>query len=183
MTDSATPGLATYRDATVEDVAAVVGLVESAYRGDSSRVGWTTEADLLDGQRTDNAAVRKIITASTSRMLLAIADDGRMLACCQLERRDAGVCYFGMFAVSPGLQGGGIGRGLLAEAERIARDEWGGTEMQMTVISQREELIAWYVRRGYVTTGESRPFPHRDERFGLPRREDLSFDVLAKPLR
>jgi GNAT superfamily N-acetyltransferase len=159
-----------YRDATVEDVSAVVALVESAYRGESSRAGWTTEADLLDGQRTDAASVGRIISASTSRMLLAI------------ERREGGVCYFGMFAVSPLLQGGGIGRGLLAEAERIARDEWGGAAMEMTVITQRRDLIAWYERRGYTSTGESQPFPHGDARFGLPRRDDLSFDVLAKPL-
>jgi GNAT superfamily N-acetyltransferase len=172
-----------YRDATVEDVSTVVALVESAYRGESSRAGWTTEADLLDGQRTDAASVAKIVAAATSRMRLAIADDGQLLACCQLEQREGGVCYFGMFAVSPLLQGAGVGRGLLTEAERIARDEWGGAVMEMTVISQRRDLIAWYVRRGYALTGESQPFPHGDERFGLPRRDDLSFDVLAKPLR
>jgi ribosomal protein S18 acetylase RimI-like enzyme len=171
-----------FRDATVEDIADVVALVESAYRGEASRAGWTTEADLLDGQRTDADAVRAIITSSPSRMLLATAPDGRLLACCQLERRDGGVCYFGMFAVSPVLQGGGIGRSLLAEAERIAHEEWGAQSMQMTVITQRRDLIAWYERRGYVLTGESRPFPHRDERFGRPRRGDLSFDVLVRPL-
>jgi ribosomal protein S18 acetylase RimI-like enzyme len=88
-----------------------------------------------------------------------------------------------MFAVSPLLQGGGIGHGLLAEAERIARAEYAATTMQMTVITQRQDLIAWYVRRGYVVTGESKPFPHGDERFGQPRRDDLSFDVLAKSFR
>jgi ribosomal protein S18 acetylase RimI-like enzyme len=176
------PALA-FRDATLEDVAAVVALVESAYRGDSSRQGWTTEADLLDGQRTDIESVRSIITASVSRMLLAVDSRDQLLGCCQLERRDHGVCYFGMFAVSPVLQAGGIGRRLLAEAERIARDEWAARSMQMTVITQRKDLIAWYERRGYAITGESRPFPHGDPRFGLPRRDDLSFDVLAKPLQ
>jgi ribosomal protein S18 acetylase RimI-like enzyme len=171
-----------FRDATADDVEAVVALVESAYRGDASRVGWTTEADLLDGRRTDAEAVGAIITSDDSRMLLSVAPDGALLACCQLERRGGDVCYFGMFAVSPVLQGGGIGRSLLAEAERIARDDWGAQTMQMTVITQRRDLIAWYERRGYVTTGESRPFPHGDERFGLPRRADLAFDVLVKPL-
>jgi ribosomal protein S18 acetylase RimI-like enzyme len=171
-----------FRDATVEDIPDVVALVESAYRGEASRAGWTTEADLLDGQRTDADAVRGIITSSRSRMLLSTAPDGRLLACCQLERRDGEVCYFGMFAVSPVLQGGGIGRSLLAEAERIAHEEWGAQTMQMTVIAQRRDLISWYERRGYVTTGESRPFPQGDERFGVPRRDDLSFDVLVRPL-
>ena len=171
-----------FRDATLDDIDAVVSLVESAYRGDASRAGWTTEADLLDGRRTDAEAVRAIITTDGSRMPLAVAPDDSLLACCQLERRSGEVCYFGMFAVSPGLQGGGIGRSLLAEAERIARDEWGAETMQMTVITQRRDLIAWYERRGYASTGESRPFPHGDERFGLPRQADLAFDVLVKSL-
>jgi len=171
-----------FRDATVDDVASVVGLVESAYRGDSSRLGWTTEADLLDGQRTDDDSVRAIITASVSRMLLSVDRRGQLVGCCQLERRDHGVCYFGMFAVSPLRQGAGIGRKLLAEAERLARVEWDARSMQMTVITQRKDLIAWYERRRYATTGESRPFPHGDARFGLPRRDDLSFDVLTKVL-
>jgi ribosomal protein S18 acetylase RimI-like enzyme len=87
-----------------------------------------------------------------------------------------------MFAVNPVLQAGGIGRGLLAEAERIGRDEWGARSMKMTVITQRQDLIAWYERRGYTVTGETEPFPHGNDRFGLPRRIDLSFDVLVKPL-
>jgi ribosomal protein S18 acetylase RimI-like enzyme len=88
-----------------------------------------------------------------------------------------------MFAVRPGLQGGGIGRGVLAECERIARDEWGMPAMRMTVITQRGELIAWYERRGYRRTGESKPFPYGDERFGIPKRDDLRFEVLEKSLK
>jgi ribosomal protein S18 acetylase RimI-like enzyme len=172
----------TYRDAADGDVDTIVALVQSAYRGDASRAGWTTEADLLDGQRTDPEAVRAIVTSTRTRLLLAVAAGDEVLACCQLERRDHGVCYFGMFAVSPVLQAAGIGRGLLAEAERVARDEWGARSMQMTVITQRRELIEWYERRGYTVTGETEPFPHGDERFGLPRRVDLEFAVLVKPL-
>lgn len=177
-----TPAEVTYRDATIDDVDAIVALVQSAYRGDSSRAGWTTEADLLDGQRTDADAVGAIVTSNRTRMLLAIAADGQLLGCCQLERRNHGVSYFGMFAISPVLQGGGLGRALLAEAERIARDEWGARSMQMTVITQRRDLIAWYERRGYTATGETEPFPHGDDRFGLPRRDDLAFEVLTKQL-
>lgn len=171
-----------FRDAVDSDVDMIVALVESAYRGDSSRAGWTTEADLLDGQRTDPEAVRAIVNSARTRLLLAVAADGEVVGCCQLERRDHGVCYFGMFAVNPVLQAGGIGRGLLAEAERIGRDEWGARSMKMTVITQRQDLIAWYERRGYTVTGETEPFPHGNDRFGLPRRIDLSFDVLVKPL-
>jgi GNAT superfamily N-acetyltransferase len=171
---------ATFRLATPADVAVIVPLVESAYRGDVSRKGWTTEADLLDGQRTDPAGVAELVTKPGSCMLLA-ERDGAVLACANLEKRgDAG--YFGMFSVRPDLQGAGIGRATLAEAERLARDEWHCREMQMTVISVRDELIAWYERRGYKRTGIYSPFPYGDARFGLPKRDDLRFELLVKPL-
>jgi len=171
---------ATFRLATPADVAAIVPLVESAYRGDVSRKGWTTEADLLDGQRTDPVGVAELITKPGSCMLLA-ERDGALLACANLEKRgDAG--YFGMFSVRPDLQGAGIGRATLAEAERIARDDWHCREMHMTVISVRDELIAWYERRGYKRTGIYSPFPYGDARFGLPKRDDLRFELLVKPL-
>jgi GNAT superfamily N-acetyltransferase len=171
-----------FSTATPGDVDAVVALVESAYRGDASRAGWTTEADLLDGQRTDADAIRAVITTSGSYLLLVRDHDGGLLACCQLENRGDGVGYFGMFAVRPGNQGGGVGRLVLAEAERRAREEWQATTMEMTVIAQRRDLIAWYVRRGYDETSETRPFHYGDEAFGLPRRDDLYFVVLRKRL-
>jgi ribosomal protein S18 acetylase RimI-like enzyme len=87
-----------------------------------------------------------------------------------------------MFSVQPVRQGEGVGHQLLAEAERLARDEWAATAMVMTVIAQRAELIAWYERRGYRRTGETEPFPYGNERYGVPRRPDLVFAVLAKPL-
>jgi ribosomal protein S18 acetylase RimI-like enzyme len=171
----------TFRIASERDVADLVALIESAYRGDASRAGWTTEADLLAGQRTDADAVSAVLDAPGRAMLVAEAD-GELVGCCQLERRVDGAAYFGMFCVRPGQQGNGWGRELLAEAERVARDDWGATTMVMTVISQREELIAWYVRRGYQLTGETQPFPYGDERFGIPKRRDLCFAVLAKRL-
>lgn len=170
------------RAANAADVAAVVDLVESAYRGDASRAGWTTEADLLDGQRTDADVVSAAVASDSSVLLVAVAEDGNLLACGQLEPQGDAVCYFGMFAVRPTLQGGGVGRDLLADAESYARDRLASTTMQMTVIAQRSELIAWYERRGYRRTGETRPFPYGDERFGLPRRDDLHFVVLEKSL-
>src|SRR5690606_28279470 len=91
------------------------------------------------------------------------------------------VAHIGMFAIRPALQGGGIGRALLAEAERVARAR-GARAAEMTVIEQRVELLAWYARRGYLPTGETEPFPYGNPRFGLPRRDDLRFVVLAKPL-
>lgn len=174
------PARLRFRDATIADVGTLVALVESAYRGDVSRQGWTTEADLLGGQRTDPDGVAALIHRAGSVIVLA-EHDGTVLACAHLEKFE-GSCYFGMFSVRPDLQGGGVGHALMRECERRAHDEMGCTTMHMTVIRQREELIAWYVRRGYADTGERKPFPYGDPRFGLPRRDDLEFLVLAKPL-
>lgn len=173
-----------FRIANAMDVSAVVALTESAYRGDASRAGWTTEADLLDGQRTDPEEVRALIANPAVRLLLA-EQAGQLLACCVIEclfGEHAGDGYFGMFSVRPDAQGNGTGRALLAEAERIARDEWHAKAMRMTVIDVRAELIAWYERRGYRRTGEYRPFPYGDPRFGIPKRDDLRFEWLVKPL-
>src|SRR6478609_2802397 len=102
----------TFRDAVEDDVPALVPLVESAYRGDASRGGWTTEADILQGQRTDPEGVAAVITAADSR-LLVVERDGGIVACCQLEHRGE-AAYFGMFAVRPELQGAGLGKQIIA---------------------------------------------------------------------
>ncbi|AJE43929.1 MULTISPECIES: GNAT family N-acetyltransferase [Streptomyces] len=179
--DSATAATGlTFRDATDADADALVALIESAYRGESSRTGWTTEADLLEGQRTDPEGVLEVVKSPDSR-LLTVERDGTIVACCQLEHRGEHA-YFGMFAVSPALQGAGLGKAVIAEAERMARRTWGVSEMHMTVISVRDDLIAWYERRGYRRTGRMTPFPYGDERFGIPQRDDLQFELLVKPL-
>ena len=167
-----------FRPATHADVDAIVALVESAYRGDASRAGWTTEADLLDGRRTGADDVQACIDRPRSVVLLA-ERDGSIVACAHIAEEDGGG-YFGMFSVRPTLQGGGVGKRLLAEAERLVFDEWQLPVMRMTVIDVRDELIAFYERRGYARTGIHKPFPYGDERFGQPRREDLRFEVLEK---
>lgn len=181
MSIAADSAVLTFRAAGVADVPAIVALVESAYRGDVSKQGWTTEADLLDGQRTDPDGVADLITRAYSRIVLA-QSNGELVCSCHVEKQD-GVGYFGMFAVSPTLQGGGVGKAVLAQAERVARDEWGCPRMEMTVITVRDSLIAWYERRGYVRTGVKKPFPYGDERFGVPKRDDLEFEILSKDLR
>lgn len=172
-----------FRTATHDDVPVVVDLVQSAYRGDASREGWTTEADLLEGQRIDPTMLREVLDRDDSVVLLA-EQGGEVVACCELRRppERGGAAYLGMFAVRPGRQGGGLGRRVLEEGERVVREEWGAGSLELTVIEVREELIAWYHRRGYEPTGRYEPFPYGDERFGRPLRDDLRFVVLAKEL-
>lgn len=183
--DTATAPI-TFRAATAADVPAIVALVESAYRGDVSKQGWTTEADMLEGQRTDPQGVAELIGGQADCRVLLGESDAGLLACAHVEAVPAEhggkIGYFGMFSVRPTLQGGGVGRAMLGEAERIAREEWGCAEMQMTVISIRDELIAWYERRGYRRTGKYKPFPYGDQRFGIPKRDDLRFELLVKAL-
>jgi GNAT superfamily N-acetyltransferase len=169
-----------FRDALDADLPAIVALVESAYRGDGSRAGWTTEADFLEGQRTSIADLAPLLRRPRSRVLLAFRGDA-LLACAHVAVED-GAGYFGMFAVVPAQQGGGIGSTLLARAERIVADAWGCTTMRMTVIDIRDDLIPYYERRGYRRTGIHKPFPYGDARFGKPLRDDLRFEVLEKPL-
>ena len=193
-----------FRNATPSDVSAVVELVESAYRGEASRAGWTTEADLLDGQRTDEIEIREIIGRPQSRIRVAeqpVVDvhhaarhqsnarlikvnaltNRAVVACVRIENAgDAG--YIGMVSVRPTLQNLGVGRQLLDEAERLIRDELHLQRARMTVIGQRETLIAWYERRGYSVTGKREQFPYGQPRAGTPRRDDLYFEVLEKIL-
>lgn len=176
---SAPPAIA-YRTATLADIPALIELVTAAYRGDASRAGWTTEADLLEGQRVDADGLAADINRPRSVILLA-ERNGQLQGCCHLADED-GHGYFGMFAVDPGLQGSGLGKQLMAEAERVVQTRWGLSTLQMTVIDCRAELIAFYQRRGYVRTGITKPFPYGDSRFGLPRRADLRFEILEKSL-
>jgi ribosomal protein S18 acetylase RimI-like enzyme len=162
-----------FRRASLDDVPALHALVESAYRGEASRAGWTTEADFLDGQRTDADELSALVRGEDTRILLA--HEGADLVGCVLLRDEGSSAYLGMLSVRPNLQSSGIGRALLDEAERVARTELGKRVMRMRVISLRDSLLAWYERRGYVRTGATEPFPLRRAACGsaAPRRPDL----------
>lgn len=168
------------RHAVRGDVPALVALVNGAYRGDGSRAGWTTEADLLGGIRIDAERMLAMLATEDQRILVH-EHAGELLACVALERDGEGA-YLGMLTIAPRSQAAGLGRRLLAAAEHEARRLWNVPAMHMTVIAQRTELIAWYERRGYRLTGETEPFPYGDERFGLPLRPDLHFVVMRKAL-
>lgn len=169
-----------FRSATEADVPALVDLVNSCYRGEGSKQGWTTEADLLDGQRMDVEGMSELLARSNTLVLVGEAQDG-IIACCEL-RRGVNGAYFGMFSVRPNLQNAGLGKVVLAEAEQMAAREWGSRLMRMKVLKQRPELIAWYERRGYTNTGKTEPFPYGNEEFGLPKRDDLAFVELTREL-
>lgn len=170
----------TIRSAETTDVSAIVDLVTAAYRGESSRQGWTTEAELLDGQRTDADEVEDALARPDSEILVT-ETDGQIVGCINVEHGDGVTAHFGMFAVDPTRQSDGIGGRLLDAAEELAR-RWGCEHLALEVLQQREELQSWYRRRGYSPTGASKPFPYGDERFGVPRRDDLFFKVFSRPL-
>lgn len=164
--------------AEVTDCEEISNLVNSAYRGDHSRRGWTTEADLLDGTRTDADALRDIIQRPGTTILKYVADNkiaGVVELAIQGDR-----LYLGMLTVEPDTQGQGIGKVMMTAAEEFARSK-NCRKIFMTVITERAELLAWYVRRGYVDTGERKPFNFGDPRFGSPKKK-LEFAVLEKSL-
>jgi ribosomal protein S18 acetylase RimI-like enzyme len=167
-----------HRHAECEDIDAVVGLIESGYRGEASRQGWTTEADLLTGQRTDADEISSIL-ADPAQTILVFEEDGQIIGCIALTRK-ADAAYLGMITVSPTLQGRGLGRFMIAEAEAFAQADWGVSRSEMYVIRQRVELIAWYKRLGYVDTGRIEPFPYNEIGKGEAKRDDLAFVVLGR---
>ena len=172
-----------FRCASADDVERVADLVQSAYRGERSRQGWTTEADLIDGQRTDAAMLLEVLERPDAAILLGETD--RLVACAELAdfTGDAGGGYFGMFAVDPALQGRGIGGAMLDEIERIMRDDRGHDRLSLVVISLRSEMVDLYLRRGFVPTGTVHRFPYGDERYGRPLRDDLELLEMTKLLR
>ena len=166
-----------FRAAVLADVEHIVALVNSAYRGENSRVGWTTEADLLEGQRTDVAEVTSLIARSDSLILLYFNDD-EIIGSLHLHH-DQQAVYLGMLVVRPSLQGMGVGKLFMQKAEETAAKMWGVVKMRMYVITLRHELIAFYERRGYHRTGTFKEFP-QDIKFGIPKVSGLQIELLEK---
>lgn len=162
------------RIATDEDLSALHPVIERAYRGETARAGWTHEADLVEGNRTDIPTLAAIVDDPTQRLLVA-EQDGRIIGCVQITDRGGGLAYLGLLCVDPTLQAGGLGKQLLAAAEQCARDAFGAERMEMTVIDVRRRLIAFYDRRGYAASGAKRDFP-------IPLDPPLFMDVLVKDL-
>jgi GNAT superfamily N-acetyltransferase len=146
------------RDATRSDVLYLHELIERGYRGDSARLGWTHQADLVDGERIDIEEISAAIDDPTQRLLLAEEED-EVIACVQVSDQGEGTCYLELLCVAPRRQNRGLGNQLIVAAEQEAAISFGAVRMEMTVIERRVELIAYYGRRGYVPTGEKRPFP------------------------
>ena len=167
-----------FRKARPEDAEQITRLVNAAYRGDSSKRAWTSEVRLMDGNRTNEAEVRQLIETEGSIILLGI-DGADIVGSLHLKRTEV-AAYFGLFVVNPELQGAGIGKHLLQFAESFVQREWGVTKMWMTVITRREELVAFYERRGYRRTGQVEPFPENVS--SIPLVQGLLLEVLEKDL-
>jgi ribosomal protein S18 acetylase RimI-like enzyme len=168
-----------FRKAASADAELLDELVNSAYRGESSKIGWTTEADLLDGTRTNKADIENLIAQEGSMILLCV-DGADIIGCAHLELSGA-ECQLGMLVVKPGLQSRGVGKQLMLAAEAMARETLGAGTIAMSVISVRHELIAFYERRGYHRTGRKKPFV-ADATHGFPKSQPIEFEVLEKNL-
>jgi ribosomal protein S18 acetylase RimI-like enzyme len=153
------------RLALVSDIPVLCALVNAAYRGETSRAGWTTEADLLTGVRTSERTIQALMAREDACILIGEEAGGVMAASICLERHPglADTVQFGMIAVTPLLQNRGYGKTMILAAEKLAMSQWGAQSAQMMVISLREELIAFYQRLDYQPTGEILPFPHQPD--------------------
>ena len=170
-----------FQKAEVNDSATIAQLINSAYRGESSRKGWTTEADLLEGLRTTTADVAKIIKREDAFMLIGTHNNEIVATiCCEWQAiAGSNTAHFGMIAVKPSLQNKGYGKQIIAAAEALTRREWRAVGFTMTVISIRHTLIAFYEKLGYQRTGEFKDFPVKPELW-QPKVEGLNLQYLAK---
>jgi GNAT superfamily N-acetyltransferase len=169
-------------EATDADVPAVVELINRAFRGRGADASWSTQEHYIEGTRTTAEMLREEMAAhADARLLLWRRPDNTLLGCVWMQPEANHVWYLGSLSVDPREQDAGSGRRLLAAAEDWARAR-GAQEIKMTVVQVRAALLEWYARRGYALTGETKPFPYGDTRYGRPTRDDLYFVVLSKRL-
>lgn len=176
-----------WRVARPADFPAIIRLVNEAYRGETGRKGWTTESDLLGGQRVGAEQLRDLLEKPKSAILLvflsSISDQApRLVGCVHVQAKENSRAYLGMLTIDVAIQSRGLGSHLMYLAESYVRSSFDARKIEMTVIGQRLDIIRWYEKRGYHLTGEHRTFPYGDERFGKPLRPDLYFEVLEKSL-
>ncbi len=155
-------------------------LVNSVYRGEGAKKGWTTEADILGGIRITEEKVREIINTENNIIMLAVYEN-KIIACVHLEK-EGNFCWLGMLSVDVNYQTYGLGKILIAKSEKYVKENFGCDEMKMKVIGIRNELVDYYKRRGYSLTGERVDFITAEETFGEPKIKNLYFEVLSKKL-
>jgi ribosomal protein S18 acetylase RimI-like enzyme len=163
--------------AAIADITDINNLLNNAYRGETSKQGWTTEAFLIEGDaRTDENNLKQIMQLPGSVFLKYTNEMQEIIGCVNLQQHEYKL-YLGMFAVAPFLQGGGIGKQLLLASEEYAK-QLQCKSIYMSVISLRKELINWYQRHGYSDTGERNFF----EEDGLTGKhvQPLEFMILEK---
>jgi len=161
------------------DIPELVSIMDKSYRGEASKQGWTSEADLFIGtKRTDESTVKELMQRPGAVFLKCVNEEELIIACVLLNKKNNRI-YLGMFSVLPEAQGKGIGKKLLEASENYAKEKQ-CISIFMTVISIRHELISWYEKYGYGNTGRVLPFP-QDDRFGIPK-QPLEMLVLEKML-
>lgn len=170
-----------FQTATTYDAKNLSLLVNSAYRGDYSKSGWTSEADLLDGQRTNEESLKEIIETPLNQIeLLFEGKSLNILGCVHLIQELPATLYFGMLTIEPLMQAQGFGKILMKHAENVAKG-YGFNKIRCTVIPARTELIDFYKRRGFKETGKFEEFP-LDPKFGIPKVSDLRLQEFIKVL-
>jgi len=169
--------------ASEADFPEIIDLVNVAFRGTGPGASWNIETGILEGQRINDSLLREDLATHPGSHLLIHRDpeDNSLLGTVLLAPESDGSWYLGTLAVRPALQNRQLGRTFLAACEDFARSR-GAIRIRMTVLFVRDTLIAWYQRRGYTVTRETRPFPYGDNRFGKPLRDDLYFIVLQKDI-
>ena len=173
-----------FHKAELVDAQDIAALINSAYRGETSRAGWTTEADILDGLRTTTKEVASIIKREDAFILVGVLRDQIVATiCCEKQNAHGrNIAHLGMIAVKPTLQSKGHGTTMIQAAEAMTAREWRVVGFHMAVITVREELISFYERLGYAHTGEFKNFPE-NATLWQPKVDGLTLEYLVKIIK